>query len=190
MSGGQLVATTDHKLMTIEDVAALEDDGYQYELIRGELVRMPPSGFDHSDIGVGIGGELRRYARQHQLGRVTGADGGYVFERGPDTLLAPDAAFTREERLPPREQRQGFVAVVPDLIVEVVSPSDRARSVANKIAIYLGTGVREVWVVDPRQRTVTVHVPGQAPRTLGEDDQLDGGDILPGFVLPVQDVFA
>src|SRR4051794_23888312 len=101
------MTTTQPKLMTIEEFATLPDDGYRYELIRGELVRIPPSGYEHSDIGVGMGGELRRSAMRNHLGRVTGADGGYIFEVEPGTVLAPDAAFTRAERLPPRDQRQG-----------------------------------------------------------------------------------
>jgi Uma2 family endonuclease len=176
-------------LLTVEEFARLDAVGDRYELIEGELVKMPGSGFNHSAIAVAIAAELRAHVRRHHLGRVTGADGGYIFSRNPDTVLIPDVAFVRAERLPPRSEQAGFLAVVPDLVVEVVSPHDRLGDVASKVARYLRAGVATVWVVDPSVMTISVHVGEQAARLLGVDDTLDGGDLIPGFRIPVVELF-
>ncbi len=112
-------------------LAELPDDGYRYDLIRGALRRMPPAGFEHGYIAAEIGARLRTYAREQGLGPVVAAETGFVIGRDPDTVLAPDAAFVRSDRLPPPEQRKGFLELAPDLVVEVVSPSDRASEVTE-----------------------------------------------------------
>ncbi len=181
------MATT--HLLTAEDLWALGDDGHRYDLIRGELQRMAPAGGEHGEIGMMIGALLLMHARSRNLGTVFGADTGFILARQPDTLLAPDVAFVRADRLPPRDQRIGFLELAPDLVVEVISPSERPSDVAEKVRIYLAAGVRMVLFIEPRPRTITVHCSGQAPRTLNEGDALDGRDVLPGFRLPVREVF-
>jgi Uma2 family endonuclease len=183
------MATTATGPMTAEDLARLPDDGFQYELVRGELRRMSPASFEPSNIAARILIEIGSYAKAHGLGEVTGADGGYVLERGPDTVRAPDVAFVRADRLPTREQRQHFAPIAPDLAVEVVSPSDRMGDVEEKVEQYLALGVPMVWVFHPRRRTVTVRRPGLEPRVLGGGEVLDGDEILPGFRLSADDVF-
>jgi Uma2 family endonuclease len=175
--------------MTAEELMALPDDGWQYELIEGVLHRMSPAGNEASAIALRIGGRIDAFAFERRLGTVTGADGGYFFGRDPDTVRAPDVAFVRAGRLPPPAEREGYSPVIPDLAVEVVSPNDSAREVAEKVAFYLANGVPLVWVVRPRPRTVTVHRAGGEPVVLGEGDVLDGGEVLPGFRLPVADLF-
>jgi len=175
-------------LMTAEELMALPDDGCRYELIDGVLHRMSPSGIEASAIAMRIGSRLNAFAFERRLGIVTGADGGYYFGRNPDTVRAPDIAFIRIDRLPPPAERQGYSSVIPDLAVEVVSPSDRERDVLDKVAFYLAKGVPLVWVVRPRPRTITVHY-ADAQLVLHEADVLDGADVLPGFYLPVADLF-
>ena len=181
------MATTN--LMTAEDLLALPDDGWRYELIRGVLHRMSPGGLEHSDIGSEVLTRLRVYVHERDLGLVVGPDAGFFFERDPDTVRIPDVAFIRAERLPPPDQRSGLSPVVPDLAVEVVSPNDRPGEVADKIAFYLAHGVPLVWAIYPRTRTVVAHRPGQEPRTFGVGDVLEADDIIPGFRLPVADIF-
>jgi Uma2 family endonuclease len=177
-------------LMTAEDLAALPDDHHRYDLIRGELVRMAPSGGDHGRIAIGIGARVWLFVTQHKLGAVYAAETGFTLARNPDSVLGPDVAFIREDRLPPWAEQQGFPEVAPDLVVEIVSPSDRANEVTDKVMEYLDAGVKLVWVVHPRQRIVTVYTPDRIAHILREEDELDGGDVLPGFRLLVEEIFA
>ncbi|RIK39145.1 MAG: Uma2 family endonuclease [Chloroflexi bacterium] len=176
------------KLMTIEDIERLPD-AQRCEIVRGEVREVAPSNFDHSDIALGIGAHLREFVMRNRLGRVVGSDAGFILARHPDTLLATDAAFVRGERLPPREQRQRFLDVVPDLVVEVLSPTNTATEMSDKVLAYLEAGIRLVWVVDPFRHTVTVYTPDRSAQIVIEGETLDGGEVLPGFSLPVADLF-
>ncbi len=180
---------TTKMLMTEDDLLRMPDDGYRYELIEGVLHRMSPGGLEHSDIGSEVLVRLRGFVGPRNLGLVVGADAGFWFGRDPDTVRAPDVAFVRAERLPPREQWKGYSDVVPDLAVEVVSRSDRRSDVDAKIAFYLAAGVPLVWRFEPRPRQVLVYRQGRDPIVLGVGDVLDGEDVVPGFRLPVADVF-
>ena len=180
------MATTTTRL-TAADLATLPDDGWRYELIRGELERMPPDNFDHGRYDDNIRFPLSRFVRERNLGRVMG-NVGFTLEIAPDTVLGPDVSFVRADRLPDRGGR-AFPTMAPDLAVEVLSPSNMAGEIARKLAIYLAAGVGLVWVVDPASRSVAVYTPTSSA-VLGEGDTLDGGDVLPGFAIPVADIFA
>jgi len=182
------MATT-RVVTTAEELALLPDDGWQYELIEGELRRMAAAGGDASNFALRIGSRLIVEGEQRGFGRAFGADGGFFFGRDPDTVMAPDAAFVLTEHLPPARDQRGYMPVVPDLAVEVVSPTDRRRDVDEKVTRYLAAGVRLVWVAWPDERLVVVHALGQPPRELSNGDVLDGGAILPEFRLPVSDIF-
>lgn len=175
--------------VTAEELLELPDDGQCYELIKGELRVMTPAGFEHGDIALEIGARLKRYAQQHHLGRVVGAETGFRLSRAPDTVRAPDAAYVSAARLPPREERQQFLDVAPDLAVEVVSPSDRAIAVTEKALAWLAAGTSVVWVVYPPQRLVAVYASDGSVTHVGHDGELDGGDVLPGLRVPVADLF-
>lgn len=177
------------KLMTAEDLAAMDDDGYSYELIDGELIRMSPAGWEHGQVAGWFARPLLNEAEETGLGYVSIAETGFVLRRGPDIVVAPDVAFTLARRLPPRVERQGFLEVPPDLVVEVVSPSNSAPYIAHKVALYLELGVTLVWVAHPVRQTVTVHRAGREPLVLGLGDELDGEDILPGLRIPIASVF-
>ena len=112
-----------------------------------------------------------------------------MLSRDPDTVLAPDAAFVRADRVPPPGHRQGFAALAPDLVVEVVSPTDRAGAVADKALRWLESGTRLVWVVYPDRRLVAEHFPDGTVHLRQAEDLLDGGDVLPGFRVPVSELF-
>ena len=184
-----MAASTETAPMTADELARLPDDGWRYELIEGGLIRMTPAGGVHGEVGTEVHYHLRAFAGRHRLGRVYAAETGFLIARNPDTVLAPDVAFVRAERLPPRRDRRGFMPIAPDLVVEVVSPSDQEQDVAKKVARYLAAGVPLVWVARPEPRTVTVHTPDEPPRVLRSGDVLDGGDVLPGLALPVGELF-
>ena len=164
-------------------------DAELYEYIAGELFDVPPASFDHSKIGARFGGRIERYAADNGLGEVVGADIGIVVRESPRLLLGPDAAFIPKDRLPPEDERQTFLRVVPDLVVEVISPSDTHREVMAKVALYLELGVRLVWLADPEAKTVTVYRAGRDPQVLTVADTLDGEDVLPTFSLAVSTIF-
>ncbi len=179
-----MVAT---KLMTAEEFAALPDDGGRYELIQGVPVRMPPPGLEHGELGAELVFALKSYVDPRRLGLVL-AEAGFLFERAPDLVRAPDVAFIRAERLPPREERRGYSAVLPDLAVEIVSPGDQPADVAAKVAFSLARGVPAVWVVWPAPRQVAVHRAGSPPLLLGGDVPAGDGT-LTGFRLPLAALF-
>jgi Uma2 family endonuclease len=180
------MATT--RLMTAADLWQMEDD-FHYELIEGELERMSPATPEHGWIENWFGWRIRGHAEANQLGEVFGSSAGYFFGHNPDTLLEPDVSFVRAERLPPGSDWRAFFDIAPDLVVEIISPSERRAYLDRKIAIYLGAGVRLVWFVDPRRRTITVFAPDREPTVLDESDDLAGGDVLPGFRVSVADCF-
>jgi Uma2 family endonuclease len=176
--------------MTADDLWLLPDQGGRRELIRGEVVEMCPTSFEHLYLAGMLTRLLGNHAAEHGLG-VVGGEGGFRLERDPDTVLAPDVAFVRDDRLPPRDQwRHGFPDLAPDLVVEVLSPSESAAAINDKLFTYLDAGVRRVWIVDPGRRAVSVATPDGLVRILRMGDTLDGGDVLPGFILEIADLFA
>lgn len=177
------------KRATAEELALLPDDGWRHELIEGVLVRMPPAGGEHGEAESEFVRHFGNLVVPAGLGRVYPGETGFFFGRNPDTVLMPDVAFVRADRLPPRRDRRGFLPVVPDLVVEIVSPSNRSAVIADKVARYLAAGVRLVWVAWPDHRAVEVHAPDRPVRMLNEGDMIDGEDVLPGFRLLVADVF-
>ena len=157
------------------------------ELIAGKLYMMTPAGHWHGQVEINIGLLIASHVKRRKLGATYGGDTGFVIARDPDTVLAPDVAFVRTERLP--DTTEGYFPGAPDLAVEVVSPGDRAKAVSDKVRAWQEAGCLAVWVVRPDARTITVHCGGADPHTLGETDTLDGGDVLPGFSCGVAEVF-
>ena len=158
------------------------------ELIRGELHMMSPSNPRHGLIAARLARLIGNHVESEQLGLYFGAETGFHLSEDPDTVRAPDAAFIKAGR-PPIPAR-GFYPGAPDLAVEVLSPDDRPGYVREKVAEWLEAGARAVWVVDPRDRTVTIHEPRRQPKRLAEADTLHGDTVLPGFEAPVAALFA
>jgi Uma2 family endonuclease len=181
-------APIEHAGMTAEELFELPDDGLRHELVEGELRKMTPAGAEHGRVALLLGARLLDHVEEHGLGEAYAAETGFVLRRGPDTVRAPDVAFVAADRLPP-EPESGFGQTVPDLVVEVVSPWDRASEVSSKAAMWLDAGVRLVWVVDPQARLAAVHRPGGLVTVLREDGVIDGEDVLPGFRLPLATLF-
>lgn len=176
------------RLLTVEDLPYLPSDEDRWELVAGEIVREPPPGDEHGGIALDVGARLLAFVRERRLGRVF-ADTGYVLANDPDTVRGPDASFVSAERLATAARRGPYLLGAPDLAVEVVSLGNTRQEIAQTVEEYLAAGARAVWVIDPHRRTITTHVPGRDPETLGIGETLHGGDCLPGFRLPVSEIF-
>ena len=188
--GQRLPAPAAGRPMTAEELLRLPDGNCRHALVRGELQRMAAAGFRHGVVVMNVAGPLSRHVKAHRLGVVCGAETGFVLARRPDTVLAPDMAFVRQDRIPASGPPAAFWEGAPDLAVEVTSPGDTRPEVADKVASWLAAGTRLVWVVDPDGESVTVQGPDRAPRRLAGSGVLDGEPLFPGFRLPVADVFA
>ena len=184
------MTTTETRLLTAEDLLQLYGRGVRGELIRGVLCETMSTGQEHGEIAANLTIALGTFVKPRKLGRITTSDAGVRLERDPDTVREPDVAYFSAERMPPGVRVTGYSETVPDVVVEVRSPSDTHREVNDKARMWVSYGVRLVWVVHPDTRTVDIHQPGEAVATLGEDDALDGLDALPGFTCPVSEVFA
>lgn len=161
--------------------------GNRDELVAGEVIREPMPSFGHGAAAMRIARVVDEHVARHRLGIVL-SECGYVVRRNPDTVRGPDASFVSSERLAAWDAKGPFFEGAPDLAVEVLSPSNTRREIEAKLEEYLAAGAREVWVVDPDARRITVHRPGKAPHPLGADDTLDGGDVLPGLTVPVAEL--
>ena len=180
---------TGTKLMTADELLRLDAEGVRGELVRGVLCETMPAGIEHGTIVMNLGTELGNFVKPRKLGRLVGSDSGVWLERDPDTVREPDVAYFSAEKMPPGVRVTGYAETPPDLVVEVVSPSNTIREVNDKAFMWLGYGVRLVWVVYPDTRTVDVYQSGRAVTTLTEDDSLDGLDVLPGFACAVSEIF-
>ena len=183
------MATAKNKLLTAEDLLRLHSRGFRGELINGVLRETVPAGKRHARLAIRIGGEFDRHVRRNRSGQVGGTDGGVFVSRNPDTVREPDIYFVSAERLPLDDQSDGYLEAVPELVVEIVSPSDSEQDVREKIAMWLELGVSMALEVRPSARSIAVHRPGVPAVTLTGDDVLDCGDVLPGFTLPLSDIF-
>lgn len=174
----------------LEIVGSPEYAELRAELVDGEIITMSkPSGL-HGQITMLLGAKIFNYAADKGLGIVTAAETGFVLERNPDgrdSVRGLDIAFIRGARVPSVLPDQ-LLTVAPDLAVEVISPSNEAEDIHRKIRQLLAAGTALVWVVYPTTRTVEVHRPSGAI-TLEGDDLLSGGDVLPGFEIPVREIF-
>lgn len=178
--------------MTVEDLLAWpDDDGWRYELVEGVLVRMAGCGEQAATIGVIVASALFAFVRPHGLGVVTGADGIYTFPNAR-TGLVPNVGFYSAARRALIVDRRKPIPFAPDLAVEVASPSQDAEDMAAKALLYLRGGTRLVWVVWPDRRQIEVwRVGDTAPTTtLSSGDILGGEDVVPGFAVPISEVFA
>lgn len=167
-----------------------EVPGKWFELVNGELVEVPGAGALHNLIAALIYEMVRDFVRERGLGLVFTDGLGYILARRPDRVRIPDVSFVARSGIPATGVPEGFWHGAPDLAVEVMSPGERAAGLQEKVDDYLAAGTRLVWVVRPRERVVTVHIAGAAVRELREGDELDGGDVLPGFRVRVADLFA
>jgi Uma2 family endonuclease len=174
---------------TVHDVIAIHDaENRLCELVDGVLVEKA-MGFDESIYAVLLSASMIQYLKTNDLGKVIGADG--LMRIFPAMVRIPDAAFISWSRYPKGKRRRGEIPlVVPDLVVEVLSKGNTPKEMARKLDEYFRAGVRVVWYVDPKRRTVRVYSSRNSSVLLHEDRSLDGGEVLPGFSLSIRDWFA
>ena len=172
--------------MTADELLELPDDGNLHELVAGELTTMSPAGAGHGVVSSRIAIRLGQYVLDRKLGETFSSDTGFLLQRDPDTVRAPDTAFVSAARF---VRTKKYFPGAPDLAVEVISPTDTFHEVETKVREYLRAGARMVIVINPESRSAIVNTSGATVR-LGEDDVLDGGDVVPGWRLPLSELFA
>ncbi len=190
----QRMTQVTERLITVEEFYRLPsaEHGGKMELVRGRLVVHMPVGGPHGEIALALGAALLRFVGQHRLGSA-GVEAGFVLARDPDVVRAPDVHFVRASRLGGERMPAGFFPGAPDLAVEVVSPEDSDRAVAEKVLDYLQAGTPRVWVVRPELKTVTVHRAGGDAHIYGAGETLtsdDAGFEAEGFSLDMSSLFA
>jgi Uma2 family endonuclease len=178
------------QLITAEQLYQMPADGFRYELVRGELKKMTPSGFTHGKVVVKLTAPLAFHVEANALGVVLGAETGFKIAGNPDTVRAPDIAFIKQDRLRELGSTEKFWPVAPELAVEVLSPGDTVYEIEEKVAAWLAAGSAMVWVLNPRLRTIHVHRPNSPTRTLNENDSLEGHEVIPGFRIKVAEIFS
>jgi Uma2 family endonuclease len=185
-----LLEQTAEKLITAEELATWSPEASRGELIEGEFFAMSPAGQMHGQIAATILVILGQFVRQQGIGKVYAAETGFILKRNPDTVRAPDVAFVVKERAARQAQMAGFFDGPPDLAVEVISPSETWSEIEGKLLDYLSTGVQEVWIVYPTIQSITIYRSLTDARTLTLNDTLDCEHLLPGFSVPVKEIFA
>ena len=159
-----------------------------FELVRGEVIELPPPFKPHGAITFNISRILGGYVYASGKGYCTSNDAGVILERDPDTVRGPDIAYYEDaamlEDLHPK-----YGEVPPRLAIEILSPSDKAGQITRKITDYLSNGVEAVWLIDPEQRNVTVYQPEKTPYILQGNQELTCKSILPGFRCVVEELF-
>jgi Uma2 family endonuclease len=175
------------RLMTAEEFERMPSSE-RYELVEGRLVPMSPVNVDHGKVVAQIAYLLKAHLKNRPTG-IAVVETGFTLSSDPDTVRGPDVSFLRHERAP-ASGSPGFPKIAPDAVFEVLSPDDRLGDIRAKIAEYLGSGVRVIVVVNPRNRTVVVHRPGTQPVTLRDGSEaLELADPIPGFTCRVSDIF-
>ena len=170
-------------LMTADELLRLPDDGWRYELVRGELRKLSPTGERHGHVAAEIIASLSSYVKERRLGRVYASETGFRISRQPDTVRAPDVAFVSAERV---VSRATFIEGAPDIAVEVTSPGDTYSEIEEKTLDWLRAGVRAVVIVDPRTKTARVH---RSTGAIAVGETIEIEDVIPGWRLPLAELF-
>lgn len=176
-------------LMTAEELLEQADELGPCELVKGEIVPMPPAGEEHSEVTSNAGIKLGVWAKTNGRGRVLMGEPGVITERDPDTVRGADAIYISYSRRPKGQRAKGFLAAPPELVVEVAGQRQSWREVMRKVAEYLAMGVDRVWVLNPDRQTVHVYRSDEEPRVYRSADTLTDEDILPGFSCAVAELF-
>jgi Uma2 family endonuclease len=179
------------RAMTADDLLRHSREPCRTELIAGRLVEMEPAGALHGVVAATICEMLATHVRAHRLGRIFGAETGYILASDPDTVRAPDASFVSRERVEALGGiPSGYWPGPPDVAFEVNSPGDRRGDIESKTRSWIDAGTRAVVVVDPLARFATVHRPRRPPQRCSGPEALDLDDVLPGFGPTVDDLLA
>ena len=179
---------TDH-LWTAEDLLDFQNSPWQHELIQGVLYRMPPTGDEHGYVTGNFFGWLFQHVKTNQLGELFAAETGYVVHTNPDSVIAPECSYIAKDRWSTSQITGKYLRTAPDLVAEIVSPNDRPREVQEKVERWLQFGVRAVVVIDPKSQTVTVHQSLDHKTIYELDNTIDLNFVVPGFSLPMRQLF-
>lgn len=180
------------RYLTEDELLRMPDDGNRYELIEGELRQMAPTSYEDGRSTGNLHGLIAYHVRLNRLGDVLAAETGFVVARiadGRATVIAPDIAFVSRGRIPPGTNTFKFLELTPDLVVETLSPSEKAADIHEKIGLWLTAGVKFALVLDPTSRSVIMHRSNSEITTLTDDSLLDFGNVIPGFQCKVSDIF-
>ncbi len=175
------------QVMTAEDLLKMPDDGFRYELVKGELRKMAPPGYEYGKLAAKIVGSLEQHVTANNLGVVL-VETGFKLASDPDTVRAPDVAFISRERVEATGNVSGYFPA-PNLAVEIISPNDIYSNVEEKVFEWLSSGVQMVIVINPRKRTVVVYYSDSRVIYLTEQNMLEGGNVVPGWGIQVRDLF-
>ena len=181
------VRKSEQKLITGDELYTMGDIG-PCELINGVIVPMSPAGDEHGAYEANVVVELRAFVDPRKLGKVRTGEVGVFTRRNPDTVRGADVVFISNERYA-QKTGKGFLKLAPDLVVEVLSPTNTKAELDQKLAEYFAIGVRLVWVLDPDISTVRAYSSPTEARTFGPADNLPGDEVLPGFSVPVARLF-
>jgi len=180
------------KLLTIADVAAmprsLPSGDVKYELDDGRLIVLPLPGDIHGAIQATICSSLMVNGQARGLGKARGGVG-LILRRNRDRLTVPDAVFITNASLPIRRSSEGYLETIPELVIEVRSPNETGPAVLSKVNEYLMAGVVVVWVIDPAAQIVTAYRRNRDFQIFGIADVLTVHDVIPGFQVPVAELF-
>ena len=192
--------TEQKTLLTAEEFFRLYagKDG-KAELVRGIVVtpatvsekhgvEMAPVGEEHGEVAANISFAFKDHSRRRGVGRV-GLEIGYVLSRSPDTVRAPDVSINMAPRTEGEARLSGFVPGAPDIAIEIVLPSATTAELEQKVGEYLAAGSQRVWVVYTSGRRVTVHHPNVGVETYSGDAAIEDPELLPGFSLPLAEIF-
>ncbi len=178
------------KKITAEEFAGMPNPGFPCELVGGEIVEMNPPRPRHGQICGNIVYIGRRFNEDHDCMHVLANDTGVITERDPDTVRGPDVWFISYEKVPKGPlANDTYLEIVPDIVFEVISPSDRWDDISSKVNEYLALGVSAVCVLEPQLATVQVFAPDKSSRTFASDEELTFAEILPEFSVAVQRFF-
>ncbi len=175
--------------MTAEDLLRMPEDGFCYELIRGELRKMSPPGYKHGRITSNVHVSLGQYVKTNNLGVVCPSETGFKIASNPDTDRAPDVAFISRERVQQVGDIDGYWPGAPDLVVEVISPNDVYSMVEENVFDWLMAGTKMVIAANPPKHTVTLFRSRTDIIMLTENDRLEATDIIPGWSMKIQEIF-
>jgi Uma2 family endonuclease len=185
-----LAELTKSQTITADDFYQRPPEERRGELVKGEFLQMSPAGHTHGNIAGNVFGLIWAFVKQQQLGRAYAAETGFLLSREPDTVRAPDAAFVTASRVAAQTDKAGFFDGAPDLAVEVISPSETTEMVEAKLIDYLEAGTKLVWLIYPRTQTIIAYRSLTDVQIFTSADTLTSGDLLPGFAVPVQEIFS
>jgi Uma2 family endonuclease len=177
----------ERKLVTADDVWQMGEDAH-VEVVRGELREKAAAGGRHGEVGGQLGGFLAVYGHLGRTGRVYTSGTSLIVAKSPTTLLVPDLVYIKVEHLPGGAAPIGYLEFPPDAALEVLSPSQRFVELVEKVALYLQVGVPLVWAANPADKTIAAFFADHV-RVYRSGELLDGGDVLPGFSVPIDALF-